>query len=68
MSNNGRRSFIFDRPRCILCYRCVRVCGEAMDVWALGIQQRGVSSVIAPNQKAIISTAKSAACASTSAR
>ena len=39
----------FDRPRCILCYRCVRVCGEGMDVWALGIQQRGVSSVIAPN-------------------
>ena len=22
----------FDRPRCILCYRCVRVCGEGMDV------------------------------------
>jgi NADH-quinone oxidoreductase subunit G len=39
----------FDRPRCILCYRCVRVCGEVMDVWALGIQARGVSSVIAPN-------------------
>ena len=32
----------FDRPRCILCYRCVRVCGEAMDVWALGVQNRGV--------------------------
>jgi NADH-quinone oxidoreductase subunit G len=40
----------FDRPRCILCYRCVRVCGEGMDVWALGIQNRGVSSVIAPNE------------------
>jgi NADH-quinone oxidoreductase subunit G len=40
----------FDRPRCILCYRCVRVCGEAMDVWALGVQNRGVNSVIAPNQ------------------
>jgi len=40
----------FDRPRCILCYRCVRVCGEAMDVWALGIQNRGVSSIIAPNE------------------
>jgi len=39
----------FDRPRCILCYRCVRVCGEAMDVWALGVQHRGVSSIIAPN-------------------
>ncbi len=41
----------FDRPRCILCYRCVRVCGEGMDVWALGVQQRGVRSVIAPNKE-----------------
>jgi NADH-quinone oxidoreductase subunit G len=40
----------FDRPRCILCYRCVRTCGEGMDVWALGIQNRGVTSIIAPNQ------------------
>ena len=39
----------FDRPRCILCYRCVRVCGEGMDVWALGVQNRGAGSVIAPN-------------------
>ncbi len=39
----------FDRPRCILCYRCVRVCDEAMDVAALGIQNRGSGSVIAPN-------------------
>jgi NADH-quinone oxidoreductase subunit G len=41
----------FDRPRCILCFRCVRVCGEGMDVWALGVQNRGVSSIIAPNQE-----------------
>jgi len=41
----------FDRPRCILCYRCVRVCGEAMDVWALGVQNRGVTSLIAPNKE-----------------
>jgi NADH-quinone oxidoreductase chain G len=40
----------FDRPRCILCYRCVRMCGEGMDVWALGVQNRGVTSVIAPNK------------------
>jgi NADH-quinone oxidoreductase subunit G len=39
----------YDRPRCILCYRCVRVCGEGMDVWALGVQNRGVNSVISPN-------------------
>jgi len=39
----------FDRPRCILCYRCVRMCGEGMDVWALGVQNRAVTSTIAPN-------------------
>jgi NADH-quinone oxidoreductase subunit G len=42
----------YDRPRCILCYRCVRMCGEGMDVWALGVQNRSVSSVIAPNDPA----------------
>src|SRR3974390_2163256 len=41
----------FDRPRCILCYRCVRVCGEGMDVWALGVENRGVSAIIAPNKE-----------------
>jgi NADH-quinone oxidoreductase subunit G len=41
----------FDRPRCILCYRCVRVCNEAMDVAALGVQGRGAHSVIAPNMQ-----------------
>jgi NADH-quinone oxidoreductase chain G len=41
----------FDRPRCILCYRCIRACGEGMDVWALGIQNRGAGSIIAPNKE-----------------
>ncbi len=39
----------YDRPRCILCYRCTRMCGEGMDVWALGIQNRGVRAAITPN-------------------
>ncbi|MGH9412855.1 MAG: 2Fe-2S iron-sulfur cluster-binding protein, partial [Terriglobales bacterium] len=39
----------FDRPRCILCYRCVRACGEGMDVWALGVGNRGVHSTIIPS-------------------
>jgi NADH-quinone oxidoreductase subunit G len=41
----------FDRPRCILCYRCVRICGEGMDVWALGVDKRGVGSTIVPNKQ-----------------
>ena len=39
----------FDAPRCILCYRCVRVCDEGMGVKALGIANRGVVAEIVPN-------------------
>jgi NADH-quinone oxidoreductase subunit G len=39
----------YDAPRCILCFRCVRVCDEGMDVKALGVGQRGSLSVIIPN-------------------
>jgi predicted molibdopterin-dependent oxidoreductase YjgC len=45
----------FDRPRCILCYRCVRVCGEGMDVFALAVENRGSSSIIVPNVPAQLS-------------
>jgi len=40
----------FDAPRCILCFRCVRICNEGMGVGALGIVNRGVTSEIGPNQ------------------
>jgi len=39
----------YDGPRCILCFRCVRVCAEGMAVGALGVINRGVTSLIAPN-------------------
>jgi NADH-quinone oxidoreductase subunit G len=39
----------FDAPRCILCYRCVRVCNEGMGVNALGVANRGVIAEIVPN-------------------
>ena len=40
----------YDMPRCILCFRCVRVCDEGMDVKALGVGLRGVHSAILPNK------------------
>ena len=40
----------FDAPRCILCYRCVRICGEGYGVGALGVVYRGVTSEIAPSE------------------
>jgi NADH-quinone oxidoreductase subunit G len=39
----------FDAPRCILCFRCVRICNEGLGVGALGVVNRGVHSEIAPN-------------------
>jgi len=39
----------FDAPRCILCFRCIRVCNEGMGVGALGVVNRGAVSEIAPN-------------------
>ncbi|MBI4443028.1 MAG: (2Fe-2S)-binding protein, partial [Acidobacteria bacterium] len=39
----------FDAPRCILCYRCVRVCDEGMGVSALSVVNRGARTEIAPN-------------------
>src|SRR5579883_984840 len=40
----------FDAPRCILCYRCVRICNEGMGVNALGVANRGVIAEIVPNR------------------
>src|SRR6202790_3493671 len=41
----------YDAPRCILCFRCVSVCDEGMDVKALGVGMRGANSVIIPNRE-----------------
>jgi NADH-quinone oxidoreductase subunit G len=40
----------YDAARCILCYRCVRVCNEGMGVGALGVGNRGVLSEIVPSE------------------
>ncbi|MEI9979435.1 MAG: 2Fe-2S iron-sulfur cluster-binding protein [Edaphobacter sp.] len=55
-SKSGRRWFIFDRPRCILCYRCVRMCGEGMDVFALGIpESRGLFGDCSEYSRGVVS-------------
>src|SRR5438067_9005902 len=40
----------YDAPRCILCYRCVRICGEGLGVSELGIGNRGAASEIVPTR------------------
>src|ERR1700758_4974341 len=52
----------YDAPRCILCFRCVRVCDEGMDVKALGVGARGVHSVILPNTSGALNCEECGAC------
>jgi NADH-quinone oxidoreductase subunit G len=52
----------FDAPRCILCYRCVRVCNEGMGVGALGVANRGVISEIVPNRHDYLECDECGAC------
>ena len=52
----------FDAPRCILCYRCVRVCNEGMGVNALGIAERGVHAEIVPNHHDYLECDECGAC------
>jgi NADH-quinone oxidoreductase subunit G len=52
----------YDAPRCILCFRCVRVCDEGMDVKALGVGARGVQSVILPNESGKLNCEECGAC------
>ena len=44
----------YDAPRCILCFRCVRICSEGMNVSALGLTSRGVVTEIVPNHETFL--------------
>ena len=52
----------YDAPRCILCFRCVRVCDEGMDVKALGVGARGVHSTIIPNESGALACEECGQC------
>lgn len=41
----------YDPARCILCYRCIRVCDEGLGVGALGLTYRGVHAEITPSHE-----------------
>jgi NADH-quinone oxidoreductase subunit G len=52
----------YDAPRCILCYRCVRICGEGLGVNALSIGNRGVHAEIIPNEENHLACDECGAC------
>jgi NADH-quinone oxidoreductase subunit G len=45
-ASNG--SIVLDPRKCVLCGRCIQVCQERQNVWALSFLGRGISTRIAP--------------------
>jgi NADH-quinone oxidoreductase subunit G len=52
----------YDKPRCILCYRCVRICDEGLGVNALSIGNRGSVAEIIPNESDHLNCDECGAC------
>jgi NADH-quinone oxidoreductase subunit G len=46
--DNSTRSIVLDPRKCISCGRCIQVCQENQNVWALTFMERGISTRIAP--------------------
>ena len=46
--DNSNGSIILDFTKCIKCGRCVQVCQELQDVWALSFLDRGINTRMAP--------------------
>ncbi|MFH0917806.1 MAG: NADH-dependent [FeFe] hydrogenase, group A6 [Candidatus Omnitrophota bacterium] len=46
--DTSTRAVDLDPKKCILCGRCVHVCQEGQDVWALSFLERGIKTRISP--------------------
>ena len=46
--DTSTKAIDLDPKKCILCGRCVHVCQEAQDVWALSFLERGIKTRISP--------------------
>lgn len=46
--DNSTRTIVLDAQKCILCGRCVKVCQEMQNVWALSFLERGFCTRISP--------------------
>lgn len=47
-TDKSTKALVLEPSKCILCGRCVYVCGELQDVWALSFLQRGINTRISP--------------------
>ncbi len=47
-TDNSTNTITLEPPKCILCGRCVEVCQNGQDVWALSFLERGIKTRISP--------------------
>ena len=46
--DDSTRTLVLDSRKCVHCGRCVTVCQQMQDVWALCVKHRGIGAVVAP--------------------
>ncbi len=46
--DDSSSALVRDSGKCILCRRCISVCEEVQTVCSIGVQERGIASMIAP--------------------
>jgi iron-only hydrogenase group A len=46
--DSSTNTIVLDPQKCILCGRCVEVCQDTQDVWALSFLERGIKTHISP--------------------
>jgi iron-only hydrogenase group A len=46
--DNSTGSIIIDFTKCVKCGRCIQVCQQVQDVWALSFLERGINTRMAP--------------------
>lgn len=65
--DNSTKTIVLDPRKCILCGRCLVVCQEVQNVWALSFLQRGLETRIAPAGDITLSESPCVACGQCSA-
>lgn len=46
--DDSTKTIVLEPPKCVLCGRCIEVCQQQQDVWALSFLERGMNTHISP--------------------
>ncbi len=65
--DTSTKALIFDPQKCINCGRCVQVCQEVQDVWALEFIGRGMDTIVKPAGDLLLSESPCVQCGQCSA-